>query len=46
MEGMMSGKFRQMSNNQLRQKIKELEEKGNLVEAGRYKKELEKRLNK
>ena len=44
MEGMMSGKFKQMSNSQLRAKIKELEEKGNKVEAGKYKRELEKRL--
>ena len=45
MEGMMSGKYKKMSNSQLRAKIKELEEKGNHVEAGKYKKELEKRLN-
>lgn len=40
---MMSGKFMHLSNSQLRQKIKELEAEGNLVEAGKYKKELEKR---
>ena len=39
----MSGKFRQMSNSQLRKKIKDLEESGNLVEAGKYKRELERR---
>ena len=39
----MSGKFQQMSNSQLRQKIRELEAEGNLIEAGRYKKELERR---
>lgn len=39
----MSGKFKQMSNSDLRKKIKELEDAGNLVEAGRYKKELAKR---
>ena len=39
----MSGKFKQMSNTQLKAKIKELEEKGNHVEAGKYKRELEKR---
>ena len=39
----MSGKFQHMSNSQLRAKIKELEDKGNHVEAGKYKKELERR---
>ena len=39
----MSGKFQQMSNSQLRRKIQELEAEGNMVEAGKYKKELEKR---
>lgn len=39
----MSGKFKQMSNTQLKAKIKELESAGNYVEAGKYKKELEKR---
>lgn len=43
MEGMMSGKFRQMSNVQLRNKIKELEDEGNLIEAGKYRRELERR---
>lgn len=43
MEGMMSGKFRQMSNMQLRNKIKELEDEGNLIEAGKYRRELERR---
>ena len=43
MEGMMSGKFKQMSNMQLRNKIKELEDEGNLIEAGKYRRELERR---
>ena len=43
MEGMMSGKFKQRSNMQLRNKIKELEDEGNLIEAGKYRRELERR---
>ena len=40
------GKYRKMSNEDLRAKIEELEAEGNEVEAGKYRKELDRRLHK
>ena len=46
-EGLLGGfKYRKMSNSDLRAKIDELELAGNEIEAGKYKKELERRLKK